>query len=151
MLNAVILQGRVTADLELKAHGECEYVRFSIANEQGYGDKKTVGFYQAIAFNATANRLIKAKVQKGSHIYIQGRLQQQIYEKEGQKRSSIQIILSDWGYLSSGKKADAEASGTPQTAPAPVAAPSAPPTLDDELQSLLDTMPDGVIDDDLPF
>lgn len=98
MLNNVNITGRVTADLEMQERGETKYIRFSFANEEGYGDKKHTNFLPIIAYNKSAENMSNAGVKKGSYIWIMGTLHQSTNESNGKKYNNIGIVLSRWGY-----------------------------------------------------
>ena len=109
MLNTVAIEGRVTRDLEIRqtAEKQVSYTNFSIANERGFGDSKRTGFYDVMVWGEAAERMEKAKVKKGSHIYLRGILDQSTYEKDGVKHNNVKVVINDsgeWGYISSGQK-----------------------------------------------
>ena len=108
MINSVMVEGRLTKDLEVKKTDKATpYTNFSLANDRGFGDSKKVNFFDVSVFGELAERMEKAKVKKGSHIYVRGILDQSTYEKDGVKRSNVKIIVNDtgeWGYISDGQK-----------------------------------------------
>ena len=109
MINLVMIEGRLTKDLDVrKTEGkEIPYTNFSLANDRGFGDSKKVNFFDVMVFGEIAERMEKAKVKKGSHIYLRGILDQSSYEKDGVKRNSIKIVVNstgEWGYISDGQK-----------------------------------------------
>ena len=148
MLNSVILTGRLTADPVLQARNDRAFVHCSIATEDGYGDNKHTNFFRLTAFQKIAEGLVKGGVKKGSYIWIKGALRQSVYEKDGERRYDVGIILHTWGYCGYKDKAD---DGQPEKAAVPPAAKAAdaPPTQDPFAGLDLDAM-DGT-DDDLPF
>ena len=108
-LNSVSLTGRLTADPELKEFGEGKQVaNFSLAvNEYKKGDGDAVSFVPVTVWNKTAE-VAKNFLTKGSQVAIKGRLQQQRWEQDGQKRSKIQIICESLTLLGGKKKENAE-------------------------------------------
>ena len=114
MLNNVMVAGRLTKDPVIaKTTGGTSYATFSIANERGYGEKKKTNFFDVTVWGTAAEHMEKAGVKKGSHIYVNGTLEHQTYEKDGQKRTAIKIAVGnsgEWEYISSGKKKDDEPS-----------------------------------------
>jgi len=108
-LNSVSLTGRLTADPELKEFGEGKQVaNFSLAvNEYKKGDGDAVSFVPVTVWNKTAE-VAKNFLSKGSQVAIKGRLQQQRWEQDGQKRSKIQIICESLTLLGGKKKENAE-------------------------------------------
>ncbi len=119
-MSTIMINGRVTQDLELKetANGGT-YVRFSIVEniqQKIEGEYQSVPiFYGVIAFDKLAENLVKAKVKKGSGLSITGRPDAQAYkDKEGNLKSSINVTVYDWNYLPTAvsKKADTDADTT---------------------------------------
>ena len=110
MLNTVSIEGRLTRDLETGKTGNgTSYANFGLANERGFGDNKKTNFFDVTVWGEAAERMEKAKVAKGSHIYVTGELEQQSYEKDGQKRQAVKVKVGyggEWGYISTGKKPD---------------------------------------------
>ena len=108
-LNSVALTGRLTADPELKEFGEGKQVaNFSLAvNEYKKGDGDAVSFVPVTVWNKTAE-VAKNFLSKGSQVAIKGRLQQQRWEQDGQKRSKIQIVCESLTLLGGKKQESAE-------------------------------------------
>ena len=103
----IIITGRVTADLVLQASqngNNTPYVQFSIAVNKGYGDKEHPNFYQCILYNEAAQRIVNAKVKKGSLIHIVGDLDLvEFTRNDGTKGISPKVTVFDWSYLPSNK------------------------------------------------
>ena len=73
----IITTGRVTADLELKTSQNgrnTKFVQFSLAVNKGYGENNRPNYYKCLLFGEEAQRIIDAKVKKGSLIQIVGDL-----------------------------------------------------------------------------
>ena len=69
--------GRVTADLELKTsqNGKnTKYIQFGFAVNKGYGDDTHANFYSCVLYGEAAQRMMDAKVKKGSLIQIVGHI-----------------------------------------------------------------------------
>ena len=108
-LNSVALTGRLTADPELKEFGEGKQVaNFSLAvNEYKKEGGDAVSFIPVTVWNKQAE-VAKNFLNKGSQVAIKGRFQQQRWEKDGQKRSKIQVICESLTLLGSKKQESAE-------------------------------------------
>ena len=112
--NSIDIEGRLTRNPELKTSAKgVNYCRFSIAYNQSRKDK-TTGEYTNIAhyFNCvTFNRLAQtvAEYKKGDPVTIGGILQYNSFEKDGQKRADVSILVNDIKLLNITKK------GTPKT------------------------------------
>ena len=111
--NSIDIEGRLTRTPELKTSAKgVNYCRFSIAYNQSRKDKAT-GEYTNIAhyFNCvTFNRLaqIVAEYKKGDPVTIGGILQYNSYEKDGQKRADVSILVNDIKLLNITKKGTAK-------------------------------------------
>jgi single-strand DNA-binding protein len=101
-VNKVILLGNVGKDPEVKStRGNTIVVNFSIATSYKQKEKEEVTEWHNItAFGRTAE-IVRDYVKKGSKLYVEGRLQTQTWEKDGQKHYKTVIIVEDLALLSS--------------------------------------------------
>lgn len=110
--NLVILTGRLTKDPELKygASGTA-YCKFTLAVNRM---KKEDGadFIFCSAFGKTAE-LIAEYVKKGHQLGVQGRLQQDTYEKDGEKISKTGVTVDKIEFLE-GKKEEETTTSEPK-------------------------------------
>ena len=100
--NLVILTGRLTKDPELKygASGTA-YCKFTLAVNRMKKDDPA-DFIFCSAFGKTAE-LIAEYVKKGHQLGVQGRLQQDTYEKDGQKVSKTGVTVDKIEFLEGNK------------------------------------------------
>lgn len=122
MLNVVVLQGRLTADPELKQTPNGVYVTaFDIAVERRYksGEERQTDFFKIVAWRGTAE-VIHNYFRKGSLIGIEGTLQSRKYQdKNGNNRIVIEVLASNVHFMESRKSGGSapsegvSASGTP--------------------------------------
>ena len=100
--NLVILTGRLTKEPELK-HGASgtAYCKFTLAVNRMKKDDPA-DFIFCSAFGKTAE-LIAEYVKKGNKIGIQGRLQQDTYEKDGEKVSKTGVTVDKIEFLENNK------------------------------------------------
>ena len=100
--NLVILTGRLTKDPELKygASGTA-YCKFTLAVNRMKKDDPA-DFIFCSAFGKTAE-LIAEYVKKGNKLGVQGRLQQDTYEKDGEKISKTGVTVDKIEFLESNK------------------------------------------------
>ena len=110
MLNNLTIMGRIVADPEIKNVGNnIPVANFRIAVDSdfkdGNGNKKTA-FLDCQAWRNTANYIGKY-FRKGRMIIIQGHLDTQEWEKDGQKHSRV-IIVVDNAYFGDSKKEDGQ-------------------------------------------
>ena len=98
----IITTGRVTADLELKTsqNGKnTKYIQFGLAVNKWYGEKEHPNFYNCLLYGEDAQRIIDAKVKKGSLIQIIG--DQELVEynrKDGSPGWMAKVTLLSWNY-----------------------------------------------------
>ena len=108
--NLVILTGRLTKDPELK-HGASgtAYCKFTLAVNRMKKDDPA-DFIFCSAFGKTAE-LIAEYVKKGNNLGVQGRLQQDTYEKDGEKISKTGVTVDKIEFLE-GKKENETSTNT---------------------------------------
>jgi single-strand DNA-binding protein len=98
-LNVATLIGNLTADPEIKYLADGKAVcKMSIAVNDDYGEKKKVNFFDITAWAALAECCVKY-LKKGNKIAVSGKLDQQRWEKDGQKHSKTIIIASTIEFL----------------------------------------------------
>ena len=93
--------GRVTADLELKTsiHNH-PYVRFDIAESIGGKERSRTQYLQICAMGDDATRLIRARVKKGSFIWVSGSLELEVFSrKDSTTDKRLKILLDNWGFV----------------------------------------------------
>ena len=109
--NLVILTGRLVRDPELKYNASgTAYCRFTIAVSRQF-DKEKTDFISCTAFVKTAE-LIAEYVKKGHQLGIQGRIQQETYEKEGQQTSKTGVVVDKIEFLEGKKEEETQTNTT---------------------------------------
>lgn len=98
MLNNVTLQGRLTADPELKTTGNgTSVLSFSLAVERSYkaeGGERQTDFLNCVAWRSTAE-FIERYFHKGDMMIIFGELQQRKWQdSDGNNRYTVEVIVS---------------------------------------------------------
>ena len=98
----ILTTGRVTADLGLKTsqNGKnTKFVQFNLAVNRGYGENAHTNFYKCIIFGEGAQKMIDAKVKKGSLIQIIGDQELEEYQKrDGTTGWNAKLTLVHWAY-----------------------------------------------------
>ena len=93
-VNSVNFSGRLTRDMEMKQSGGAAYGRFSIAvNTAKKVDgnwQEEVSYFDCILFG---QRCEKLQLTKGTQVFISGSIKQSRYEKDGEKKSSVLILV----------------------------------------------------------
>lgn len=92
-MNEVKISGNLVRDPEIRymTTGTLK-CSFSIAHNTGKDDKKKAHFFDCIAWKELGEK-IGTTYAKGNPIEIQGMLTQNTWEKDGQKRSRIEIVV----------------------------------------------------------
>ena len=114
-VNKVILVGRLGRDPETRYTGGGQAVaNFSVATDETYKDRngerqKRTEWHKIVVWGKQAE-IAQQYLKKGSLIFIEGRIQSREWQdKEGQKRTSFEIVASNFRML--GGKGDGGGSG----------------------------------------
>jgi single-strand DNA-binding protein len=104
-LNKVILLGNLTRDPELKyTQGGQAIAKFGLAVSRKYTQngetKEQVCFVDITAWGRTAE-IVNEYAKKGKPILVEGRLDYQTWEKDGQKRSKHEVVAENIQLLGS--------------------------------------------------
>jgi single-strand DNA-binding protein len=125
-MNRVILVGNLTKDPELKfITGGSAVANFRMAINRKWKDaqgqqKEEVCFVGVVVWGKQAEACGEY-LKKGSPVMVEGRLQFREWEKDGDKRSILEVVAERVQFLSIGKR-----EGGPDAAPAPSAADDIP-------------------------
>lgn len=142
-MNKVILIGNITKDLELrKTPSNKSVVEFSVAINEGYGEKKTTEYVYIMAWEKTAETLANY-CGRGSKIMVEGKIKTDTYEKNGAKVYKTYVLANNIEFLNS-RDTHSESSDTRK---------NVQPTLTrDDGRDMFGRKQDVVIDpEDLPF
>ena len=105
MLNKFLVSGRMTADPEIKTIGENRLCEFTIACERpkrkGEETAET-DFFPCTAWNRNADVIVDW-FGKGDMVTLVGSVHNKRYEKDGQKRSAIEVKVEEI-HFNGGKK-----------------------------------------------
>ncbi|MEC4682940.1 MAG: single-stranded DNA-binding protein [Nitrospirota bacterium] len=98
--NRVVIMGNLTRDPELRVTaGGMNVGSFSLAvNDRLKDDKESVSYIDCVAFGKQAD-FAHEYLAKGMPILVEGRLRQNRWEQEGQKRSKIQVIIDSLTFV----------------------------------------------------
>ncbi len=153
-INRVIISGNLTRDPELRSTASgLPVLGFGVAvndrrkNQQTGEWEDYPNFIDCTMFGARAESLSRY-LSKGTKVSVEGKLRWSQWEREGQKRSKIEVIVDELEFMSS-RNSDSSYGGSASygnaggySAPAP-AAPAAPAPVVDASSS--------VYDEDIPF
>ena len=136
MINKVILMGRLTKDPELRyTNNKTPVCSFTIAVNNGYGEKQQTDFINCVAWNKTAEFVTKYFT-KGKMIIVIGRITTRSWETQDGKRAyATEVVANEVNF---GESKTSPQLNTSQTA-------AQPPMQDDDFTPLDEE------DDDLPF
>lgn len=108
-VNVVAMSGRLTRDSESRySAGGMAILKFSLANGQNkkVGDKweKVSHFFDCTMLGKRAESLAQY-LKKGTQVVIAGTLQLETWEKDGEKRSKVSILVNDLTLVGGGQHA----------------------------------------------
>ena len=106
-VNKAIIVGNVGSDPDIRTmpNGN-QVVNLSIATSDEWKDKNTgekkekTEWHRCVFFNKIAD-IAAQYVNKGSKLYVEGRLQTRSYEQDGVKKYSTEIVVNDMQMLAS--------------------------------------------------
>src|SRR3974390_2326754 len=114
-VNKVILVGRLGRDPETRyASGGQAVANFSVATDESYKDRngerqKRTEWHKIVVWGKQAE-IAQQYLKKGSLVFIEGRIQSREWQdKEGQKRTSFEIVATNFRML--GGRGDGMAAG----------------------------------------
>ena len=101
-----IIIGRVTKDLEPRtSETGVTYVNFDVAENTGFGERTKTVFHRCTIFGEDlVNRIVKAKVKKGSLLQVVGEqsLDAYVRDSDGKAMPASNIDVWHWSYVSAG-------------------------------------------------
>jgi single-strand DNA-binding protein len=139
MSNNLSFLGRIGNDPELKQVGQSELLEVNVANNVGFGDRKSTNWFRCTVWGKRAVSL-QPHLTKGKQIFVTGQLTLREYTtKEGEKRISPEVRVDQLEFVAGGDQ-QGGGGGSYGSAPAQSsgAAPTAAPTT-------------AETDDDMPF
>ncbi|MBR2835474.1 MAG: single-stranded DNA-binding protein [Coriobacteriales bacterium] len=105
-INKVVVSGRLTRDPELRSTmGGTTVMTMSIANNERRRNQQTqqwedyVNYFDCTVFGQRAE-FFSRNLKKGMLICVEGRLRWSSWERDGQKRSKIEILVDDIEFMS---------------------------------------------------
>lgn len=136
-MNLVVLIGRLTRDPELKfGQSGKAYSRFSLAVDRPF-QKGEADFINCVAFGKTAE-LIGEYLRKGRKVAVNGRLQMNRYEVNGEKKTTYDVLVESMEFI--------EGKGNETSYPQPKSTPPTPSAKSDAFEA-----PSSFDDDEFPF
>ncbi len=121
-LNKVMLMGNLTRDPELKSTaGGQSLCRFSLAVNRKWkaGDgtaKEEVTFIDCEAWGKTGETIAKYMA-KGRALFVEGRLKLDQWEKDGEKRSKMGVVVEGFQFIDANRSVESKPTGGSPVAP----------------------------------
>ena len=154
-INRVVISGKVTRDPELRStQGGMEILALGVAvndrrkNQQTGEWEDCPNFVDCVMFGNRA-KSVSRFLSKGSKVAIEGKLRWSQWERDGQKRSKIEVIVDEIEFMSrqQGQLGSEPVYGAPAaaTAPAPYQQPMG------GMPQAVGPVTGTIYDDDLPF
>ena len=120
MLNHVGMQGRLVSDPEFGTTASgVDYCNFRIAWSEKVKDRENRCFLDCKAFSGTA-RFVNQYFRKGTELLVEGKLTTEEWEKDGQKRSKIALVVNNVHFCGKWQEGNAAESSEPEPVEAPV-------------------------------
>ncbi len=107
-MNRFDLLGNLTKDVVVSKAGEASLAKFTLAVNRPYKNKDGVreaDFIQVKAWRELGENIAKY-AKKGDRLRVEGRIETDSYDKDGEKRYTIEFVVTDYELL--GSKKDAE-------------------------------------------
>ncbi len=116
-INKVILVGNVGKDPEIQyIREDVPVARFTLATSESYKDKdgnrQTKTEWHNIAIWRGLAKVVESYVKKGDMLYLEGKITNRTYEKDGQTRYFTEIVANNMEMLGSRNRGDS--AGMPQ-------------------------------------
>ena len=98
-INQVAVAGRLTRDAEMRySNSGSPITKFSVAvnDSKKNGDvwEDDPSFFNCVLFGKLGEA-IAPKLTKGSQVFLAGKIKQNRWEKDGEKHSTVEIIVND--------------------------------------------------------
>ena len=109
-MNKIFIKGRLTKSPELKhITDEMSVTKFSVAVDRKAkaGEEKKTDFINCTAWNKQGE-FIEKYFSKGQEIAIVGRLEVNNYEKDGERKTSVYVVVEEVEFVGSKKKEQKE-------------------------------------------
>jgi single-strand DNA-binding protein len=99
-VNKVILVGRLGKNPEVRAVGDNFVANFSIATDESYKDKngekqKKTEWHNIVVWGNSVKNFVEPYLHTGDMVYIEGKLQTRSWEKDGVKKYTTEINVTD--------------------------------------------------------
>lgn len=95
MANNITIFGRLGRDSDQRFTGAgLAVLEFSVAEDVGFGDKKVTNWWKCSLWGKQAEGPLAGFLKKGQQVVVFGEVTQREFEKDGQKRLSMEIRVN---------------------------------------------------------
>jgi len=91
---------RLTKDPQTRAAGQVTVTEFSVAHNRKFKEKEETSFFDCECWSKQGE-IIAEYLSKGRKIYIEGRLKQDTWETDGQRRSKVLLVVENFEFVDS--------------------------------------------------
>ena len=99
-INSVTFTGRLTRDPEQKTfHSGNSVAEFTLAVNRKYNDREETLFISAEAWGKLGE-IVSSVASRGSRVLVTGRIKQDNWETEGEKRSKLVLVVDEFMNMS---------------------------------------------------
>jgi single-strand DNA-binding protein len=100
MSNNISFIGNIGNDPELKQVGQTDLLELNVANNMGFGDRRTTNWFRCSIWGKRAVSL-QPILGKGKQVFVTGQLTLREYtNRDGEKRTSADVRVSDLEIIS---------------------------------------------------
>lgn len=92
-MNKIIINGNLTTDLEVRAAGELVIGNFTIANNEGFGDKQKTSFVRCTIFGENRVKSLERFLLKGAKVIVDGKLEVNNKETTEGYKTYVSVIV----------------------------------------------------------
>lgn len=109
----ITLLGRLGKDPVTNNQGQSPYTTFTLAVDQGWGDKKTTGWYSVICFGKQSEVAAKY-LKKGSQVLISGTPEIKTFTgRDGIEKTTISVAVNQLTLVGKGQASTPTPTGQP--------------------------------------
>lgn len=113
-LNKILLIGNCGQAPQIRTVGENKVANFTLATTEKYKDREETEWHNVAVWGRLAE-VVEKYVDKGTQLYVEGRIKTEKYTKDGQDKFITRIMASSLQLL--GRKPDGQSA--PASTPAP--------------------------------
>lgn len=113
-INKAILIGFCGKTPEVRTVGDTKVANFTLATTEKFKDKEETEWHNIAIWGKLAE-VVEKYVDKGTQLYVEGRIKTEKYTKDGQERFITRIIASSLQLLGKKEGASAPAQASPAT------------------------------------